>query len=300
MMSMQTACLAVMLALPPSAPGDEPAKGLSPMGQRMAAYVAQAEKDDPKLLAALASFRKRQQELRKTGWRPPWDASRNVKPRAHYESLSTAQLACECLSTGLWARECMLYDRAAYGIARAAVFHEGFDVLYARKDLWAGIAAAYEDLSAGLGRAKGVHDRMNVLMGLQMMNHAYEFPEFRQRLAGSEARLLAAHLKAFAAVRAYSERTGKLRKAGKKAAFFGPGVAYSLACSSLLLIKRASPAAYPGALRKLSAAQLSFRQPDAAETIRLTDLAAAVVRETLTHLRQSKQPPTSRPASGTP
>ncbi len=296
----RTTRVAIALACSAITSSGESPKPLSPLGQGLAAYVAGAEKEDAKLVADLPRFRTRQLALRKKGWRPPWDGYRTAKPRGHYEKLTTVQLARECLSTGLWAHECLVYDRPAFGIARTAVFHEGFDVLYARDDLWEGIAAAYEDLSARLAKATDLHDRMNILMGLQTMNHAYAFPEFRKRLAGREPRLLSAHLKAFAAVRSYAERTAKLRKDGKTTAFFGPGVAYELACSSLLLVKRASPAAYPRALRTLAGEQLSFRQTDPEQVVRFADLASGVVAEALAHMQQSRRAATSRPASDTP
>ncbi|MGB2820510.1 MAG: hypothetical protein WBF17_05980 [Phycisphaerae bacterium] len=293
---MGTAWVAVTLTCSAIASSGESPNRLSPLGQGLAAYVAEAEKEDGKLAADLARFRERQLAERKKGWRPPWDGYRTAKGRRHYEKLTTAQLARECLSTGLLAHECLVYDRPAFGIARAGVFHDGFAVLYAREDLWEGIAAACEDFAARLPKASDLHDRMNILMGLQTMKYAYAFPEFRKRLTGREQRLLAAHLKAFAAVRSYAERTARLRKDGKTSGFFGPGVAYGLACSSLLLIKRASPAAYPEALRTLAGGRLSFSQTDPEEVIRFADLASAVVAEALARLQQRTPAATSRPA----
>ena len=60
-------------------------------------------------------------------------------------------LAKECFSTSVWAREIFIHNHPTYGIARAGVFHDGLSVLYERPDFWKGMVAVYKDLGGRLG-----------------------------------------------------------------------------------------------------------------------------------------------------
>ena len=129
-------------------------KSESGMAKRIADYVTMFEKDDSKLVQSLAEFKKRQLKLKESGWKPPWQGYKDVKDRSYYEKLTTEDLAKECFSTSLWAREMLIYNRPAYGIARAGIFHDGFAVLYERPDFWEAIASVYIHLAQKLAEIK--------------------------------------------------------------------------------------------------------------------------------------------------
>jgi len=248
------------------------AKGIS-------AYVAKFEKNDPKLVSALARFKQKQAQAKqeRPGWKPPWEGYKRTKSRRYYEKLGTTDLATQCFSTSLWARETLIYDEPRYGVVRAGIYHDGFSVLYQRSDFWDGIAAVYRHLSQKLGKAKGEKERMDILCNLQTMQHAYTYPLFRERLKGHEKALLRANLLALKAVLSYT-REAKQQQEGP---FWGAGVAYGLSCPVSALLKRLDPEKYSRLLGRLHRAELSFTKPDPAQVETYIELFIARVEQAL-------------------
>jgi hypothetical protein len=258
---------------------------------RIAAYVARFEESDARLLRALPKFKERQLKSKESGWKPPWEGYKNVKDRAYYEKLTTADLAKECFSTSLWARDMFIYDHAAYGIVRAEVFHDGFSVLYERPDFWEGIASVYRHLAQELAETKvdrrkmgnpealSVEERrqMDILFNLQTLKHAYTFPRFRERLKGREKLLLQANLEALRAVLSYAKESG--RRDGKP--FWGAGVAYGLSCPMLALLKRMNPDKYSEIIGRLEKTELSFKKPDPKQVESYIRLVISTVEQAL-------------------
>jgi len=299
----------VASTLPGASSADDRAKPRSPVAGRIAAYVAQFEETDARLLRDLSKFKESQRKSKERGWKPPWEGYKNVKDRAYYEKLPTTDLAKECFSTSLWARDMLIYDRPAYGIVRAEVFHDGFSVLCQRPDFWEGIAAVYRHLAQELSQIKvqrrqkdnpgalSAEERkqMDILFNLQTLQYAYTFPRFRERLKGREKLLLRANLEALRAVLAYTRESG--RRDGKP--FWGAGVAHGLSCPTLALLKRTNPGKYSEIIGRLEKTELSFTKPDPREVEGYIRLVISSVEQALAEEESQPEATTGKRQNGT-
>jgi hypothetical protein len=230
------------------------ATGVSVFSGRMVKYVRQFdEQTDDELLRRLEGLKKGWAKSKERGLKPPWEGYKRVRSRAEYEKMSTTDLAKECFSTSLWAREYFCYGIPAYGIARAGVYHDGFSVLYERPDFWDGMVRVYGDLSGRLGKAETEHKRMDILFNLQELRWAYTYPEFRKTLPGHERDLLRAHVAALKAVLSYTTEA----KQRPKGPFWGAQVASGLTGPSLALLKRIDPKAYSRLFEQIQTIEIS-------------------------------------------
>ena len=237
----------------------------SELSKLTAAYVERFElKDDGRQMVVLADFRKQQAKLRESGWQPPWDGYKNVKSRADYEKLNTADLAKECFSTSLWARESLIYNDAAYGITRAGVFHDGFSTLYERADLWDGIGATLVSLAQKLEDAKTENETMDVLFTFKELKHAYTYPAFRDRLRGREPMLLRSNLAALKALLSYTKQAEQW----PRRPFWGAVALDGVCCPVFALLKRTDSKKYAELIKGLDGIEVSFAlpQPQQVET----------------------------------
>jgi hypothetical protein len=265
------------------------AKSGSALAEGISNYVAEFEKDDSKLVQSLAEFKKRQLKLKESGWKPPWQGYKDVKERSYYEKLSTEDLAGECFSTSLWAREMLIYDRPAYGIARAGIFHDGFAVLYERPDFWEAIASVYIHLARNLTELKVEKKKsnpetlsaeekkqMDILFNLKTLQYVYTYPLFLQTLKGKEELLLRANLEALRAVLSYAGESEYRDKP-----FWGATVAYGLTRPMFALLKRTNPDKYSEILGRLKNTELSFKSPDPEQTRSYIRLVVSTVEQAL-------------------
>jgi hypothetical protein len=249
-------------------------KAGSAMARQIADYVTMFEKDDSKLVQSLEKFKKRQLKSKESGWKPPWQGYKDVKERSYYEKLTTEDLAKECFSTSLWAREMLIYSQPAYGIARAGIFHDGFAVLYERPDFWEAIASVYVHLAKKLTEMKveqkqsnpqtlSAQERtqMDILFNLKTLQYVYTYPLFLQTLKGKEELLLRANVEALKAVLSYAGESEYRDKP-----FWGATVAYGLSRPVFALLKRTNPDSYSEIISRLENTQLSFKNPDPAQT----------------------------------
>jgi len=259
------------------------------MAKRIANYVAMFEKNDASLMQSLEKFKKSQLKLKESGWKPPWQGYKNVKDRSYYEKLSTEDLAKECFSTSLWAREILIYDRPAYGIARAGIFHDGFAVLYERPDFWEAIASVYIHLARNLAEIKvekkqsnlqnlSVEERtqMDILFNLQTLKYAYTYPLFVQKLKGREELLLRANMEALKSVLSYAKEAEHRDKP-----FWGTTVAYGLSRPVFALLKRTNPDNYSEIIGRLENTELSFKSPNPAQARSYIRMVISTVEQVL-------------------
>jgi len=244
----------------PRGPGDLPvvdkqprATNVSVFSGRIDRYVRQFDEQDDKLLRELERLKKEWVKSKERGWKPPWAGYKGVRSRAEYEKMSTADLAKECFSTSLWAREIFVHNKPAYGISRAGGFHDGYSVLYERPDFWDGMVSVYEYLSVRLGKAEEEHERMDILFNLQTLRWAYTYPDFRKTLPGHERDLLRAHVAALKAVLSYTTEA----KQRPKGPFWGAQVASGLTGPSLALLKRVDPKAYLRLFEQIQTIEIS-------------------------------------------
>lgn len=279
--------LLVMVSMVPgvSVAGDR-AKSGSGLAKQIADYVAEFEKDDSKLVQSLEKFKKRQLKAKESGWKPPWQGYKDAKDRSYYEKLNTEDLAKECFSTSLWAREIIIYNRPAYAIARAGIFHDGFAVLYERPDFWEAIASVYIHLARNFAEIK-VEKRqsnlqtlsaerrtqMDILFNLQNLKHAYTYPLFVQKLKGRERLLLRANLEAIRTVLSYARERDK--------PFWGATVAYGLSRPMFALLKRTNPDKYSEIIGRLENTELSFKSPDPKQAQSYIRLVISTVEQAL-------------------
>jgi len=264
--------LVMVSMLPGVSVAGDCAKSGSGLAVGIADYVAGFEKDDSKLVQSLEKFKKRQLKLKESGWKPPWQGYKDVKERSYYEKLRTEDLARECFSTSLWAREMLIYDRPAYGIARAGIFHDGFAILYERPDFWEAIASVYIHLARNLAEIKvekkqsnlqtlsaEQRTQMDILFNLQTLQYVYTYPLFVQKLKGREELLLRANLEALRAVLSYAGESEYRDKP-----FWGTTVAYGLSRPVFALLKKTNPDKYSEIIGRLENTELSFKSPDPA------------------------------------
>ncbi len=249
----------------------------SSFSKKIAAYVQRFDEKDDRLLPDLAEFKKEQIELKKSGWKPPWKGYKHVRSRADYEKMKTADLAKECFSTSLWAREMFIYDKPAYGILRAGIYHDGFAVLYEREDFWEGMISVYKHLCDKLGETKEEKERMDILFNLQELQHAYSYPAFHQRLSGHERALLQANVAALKAVLFYTTEA----KETPDRPFWGAGVAYGLSCQVFALLKRINSKAYSRLLEQIQTIEISFMKPEPSQVASYIRLVISRVEQAL-------------------
>jgi len=241
------------------------------------AYVSKFEKSDPQLIHRIADFTQGELKLKESGWKPPWEGYKNVKPRSDYEKLKTADLARECFSTSVWARDTLIYDEPAYGIARIGVFHDGFAVLYERPDFWDGIASVYEYLSQALPKAGTEFKQMDILFNLQTLEHAYTYPLFQKTLRGREKLLLRANLKALRAVLSYTRES----KQNPQKPFWGAVVTSGLSYPVVALLKQVDPQKYSELIGQIEKVELAFAKPDPNQTEKYIQLLLSAAEEAL-------------------
>ncbi|NIP51602.1 MAG: hypothetical protein GWN67_06450, partial [Phycisphaerae bacterium] len=250
----------VMVSMIPaiSVAGDSIKSG-SAMAKSISDYVAEFEKDDSKLVQSLEKFKKKLLKSKESGWKPPWQGYKDAKDRSYYEKLNTEDLAKECFSTSLWAREIIIYNRPAYGIARAGIFHDGFAVLYERPDFWEAIASVYIHLAQKLAEIKveqkqtnpqtlsaEQRTQMDILFNLKTLQYVYTYPLFIQKLKGKEEQLLRANVDALKAVLSYAGESEYRDKP-----FWGATVAYGLSRPMFALLKKTNPDSYSEIISRL-------------------------------------------------
>jgi len=281
--------LVMVSMLPGISLADDRAKSGSALAEGIDHYVAEFGKEDSKLMQSLEKFKKRQIKFKESGWKPPWQGYKDAKDRSYYEKLSTKDLARECFSTSLWAREIIIYNRPAYGIARAEIFHDGFAVLYERPDFWEAIASVYIHLAQKLAEIKleqkqtnpqtlsaERRTQMDILFNLKTLQYVYTYPLFLQKLKGREELLLRANLEALRAVLSYTRESEHSDKP-----FWGTTVAYGLSRPMFALLKKTNPDKYSEIIGRLENTELSFKNPDPAQTRSYIRMVVSTVEQAL-------------------
>src|SRR4030066_66647 len=68
-----------------------------------------------------------------------WGSEKWMKDLDYYKSLKTTELAEECFSRPTYSIEVTIFDDPRIGLERLRIFHNGFQVLFQRNDMWEGI-----------------------------------------------------------------------------------------------------------------------------------------------------------------
>jgi len=254
------------------------ATDVSAFSRTIDSYVQQFGEQDDKLTRELERLKKKFTESRDRGWKPPWGGLRRLRSRADYEKMSTADLAKECFSTSVWAREIFIHNHPTYGIARAGVFHDGLSVLYQRPDFWDGMVAVYKELGDRMGKAETEHERMDILFNLQTLRWAYIYPDFRKTLPGHESDLLGAHVAALKAVSSYATEAEQR----PKGPFWGAQVASGLTGPSLALLKRVDPKAYSRLFEQIQTSKISNTKSSRSQVANYLELVIPQIEQALT------------------
>jgi len=172
-----------------------------------------------------------------------WGSEKWMKDLDYYKSLKTTELAEECFSRPTYSFEVTIFDNPRIGLERLRIFHNGFQVLFQRNDMWEGILHTYEYLSSKLNlesdlktivRASGTLDALRVL---------YSFPEFKEQVKGREELFLSANIRVLKKFAWYLENYDpkKLGTGGSPGFFREP---CSVARVALMLTKQVDPQRY--------------------------------------------------------
>lgn len=172
-----------------------------------------------------------------------WDSEKWMKDLDYYKSLKTTELAEECFSRATYSFEVSIFDDPRIGLERLRIFHNGFQVLFQRNDMWEGILGAYEYLSSQLNLESDLRTIVRVSGTLDDLRVLYGFPEFKEQVKGREEMFLSANLRVLKKFAWYLENYDpKKLGTGGSPGFFGEPC--SVAQVALMFTKQVDPQRY--------------------------------------------------------
>jgi hypothetical protein len=172
-----------------------------------------------------------------------WGSEKWMKDLDYYNSLKTTELAEECFSRPTFSFELTIFDDPRLGFERLRMFHNGFQVLFQRKDMWEGILHTYEHLSSKLNLESDLATIVEASGSLHALRTLYSFPEFKEQVQGREEIFLSANLRVLKKFAWYLENYDpqKLGTEGSPGFFCEP---CSVAQVALMLTKQVDPQRY--------------------------------------------------------
>lgn len=170
-----------------------------------------------------------------------WDSDNWMKDLDYYNSLTIQKLSEECFSKPIFSFELAIFDDPRLGYERLKMFHNGFQVLFQRSDMWAGILHTYEYLSSKLNIESDLVTIVEASGNLYELKELYAFPEFKEQVKGREKIFLAANLKVLKQYDSYLENYDPI-KLGSEIPFFCEPC--SVAQVALMLTHQVDPKRY--------------------------------------------------------
>lgn len=172
-----------------------------------------------------------------------WDSEKWMKDLDYYKSLKTTELTEECFSRPTYSFEVNIFDDTRLGFERLRIFHNGFQVLFQRNDMWEGILHTYENLSSKLNLESDLKTIVIASGNLHALRELYSFQEFKKQVKGREEMFLSANLRVLKKFAWYLENYDpkKLGTDGSPG-FFGEPC--SVAQVALMLTKQVDPQRY--------------------------------------------------------
>jgi hypothetical protein len=172
-----------------------------------------------------------------------WGSEKWMKDLDYYKSLKTTALAEECFSRPIYSFEVNIFDDPRIGLERLRIFHNGFQVLFQRDDMWEGILRAYEYLSSKLNLESDLKTIVIASGTLDALRVLYGFPEFKEQAKGREEMFLSANVRVLKKFAWYLENYDpkKLGTGGSPGFFREP---CSVAQVALMLTKQVDPQRY--------------------------------------------------------
>jgi hypothetical protein len=181
-------------------------------------------------------------DYKKSGW-TMWGSEKWMKDLDYYKSLKTTELAEECFSRPTYSFEVTIFDDQRIGLERLRIFHNGFQVLFQRNDMWEGILHTYEYLSSKLNLESDLSTIVIASGSLDALRVLYSFPEFKEQVKGREEMFLSANIRILKKFAWYLENYDlkKLGTGGSPGFFREP---CSVAQVALMLTKQVDPQRY--------------------------------------------------------
>jgi hypothetical protein len=172
-----------------------------------------------------------------------WGSEKWMKDLDYYNSLKTTELAEECFSKPIFSFELTIFDDPQLGFERLRMFHNGFQVLFQRNDMWEGILQTYKYLSSKLNLESNLITITEASGSLHTLRELYSFPEFKEQVQGREEIFLSANLRVLKQFAWYIEHYDpkKLGTDGTPGFFCEP---CSVAQVALMLTKQVDPQRY--------------------------------------------------------
>jgi hypothetical protein len=172
-----------------------------------------------------------------------WGSEKWMKDLDYYKSLKTRELSEECFSRSIYSFEVSIFDDPRIGLERLRIFHNGFQVLFQRDDMWEGILHTYEYLSSKLNLESDLRTIVRASGNLDDLRVLYSFPEFKEQVKGREEMFLSANLQVLKKFAWYLENYDpKKLGTGGSPGFFGEPC--SVAQVALMLTKQVDPQRY--------------------------------------------------------
>ena len=187
-----------------------------------------------------------------------WKSEEWMKDIDYYNSLSTSELAEECFSKPIFAYELGIFDDPRIGFERLRTFHNGFQVLFQRNDMWEGIIHTYEYLSSQLNKESDLKTNIRISGNLYALEKLYSFPEFKEQIKGREKIFLAANIKVLKQFSWYIENYDPIKLGNDTPGFFGEPC--SVARVALILTKQVDPQRYNSIESKIKDVRWSKEQ----------------------------------------
>jgi hypothetical protein len=172
-----------------------------------------------------------------------WGSEKWMKDLDYYKSLKTTELAEECFSRPIYSFEVTIFDKPRLGFERLKMFHNGFQVLFQRNDMWKGILHTYENLSSKLNLESNLSTIVRASGSLHALRALYGFQEFKEQVKGREEIFLSANIRVLKKFAWYLENYDpkKLGTDGSPGFFCEP---CSVAQVALMLTKQVDPQRY--------------------------------------------------------
>ena len=200
-----------------------------------------------------------------------WNSEKWMKDIDYYKSLETSDLAEECFSKPIFHFELSIFDDPRIGFERLRIFHNGFQVLFQRDDMWEGIIHAYEYLSSKLNTESDLSTIVSVSGNLHELTKLYGFSEFKEQVKGREEIFLATNLKVLKQFAWYIENYDPKKLGSDTPGFFCEPC--GVAQVALMLTKQIDPNKYNSIESKIT----EIRWPEEQNTQDLKDFIKLVI-----------------------
>lgn len=219
-------------------------------------YEEEIIKESEKELAFALEMKKLEKSKKKGD--TLWNSENWMKDIDYYKSLKTSDLVEECFERPIFHFELGLFEDPQLGVERLRMFHNGFQVLFQRDDMWEGIIHTYEYLSSKLNNESDPKTIIKVSRNLAALGKLYGISEFKEQIRGREEVFLAANMKVLKQFSSYIDNFDPIKVGRKKPSFFAePCIVAQVA---MMLAKQINPQRYNSIESKITEIRLPEEQ----------------------------------------